>query len=126
MAKNSTRKYFIIGSILWTCVIAGLSLLPSSEIPKGFRFPHIDKVVHFIMFLVYGIVVTGAFDHNKKTFFRFLLIFMCLFSVGLIMELLQSYIPGRQADFYDLISNGLGAFIGITNYLVIKNKFLSR
>lgn len=35
-----------------------------------------------------------------------------LFAYSSLLEVLQSWVPGRQFEAYDLIANGLGVFVG--------------
>jgi VanZ family protein len=41
--------------------------------------------------------------------------------LGLIIEIFQAFIPGRSLEYYDLLANSIGAFVGFGFfYLVYK------
>ncbi|MDH5602531.1 MAG: VanZ family protein, partial [Cyclobacteriaceae bacterium] len=89
-------------------------------------FPHADKLVHLGLFFVHGFFVYGTFffsapRQTKKNIFPYVLSACFLF--GLILELLQTFVPGRSTDLWDIIFNTGGATLGIIGFLlIIKNK----
>ena len=101
-----------------------LLLLPSKNIPQ--TFPHADKLVHFGLFFVHGFFVYGTLylsvpKQRKMT--TFLYVLMACFLFGLILELLQSLVPGRSTDLLDILFNMGGVTLGIIGFRAIaKNK----
>ena len=65
---------------------------------------YLDKVVHFFLFalLTYQALI-ALIDKTKETE-----IIICCVLFGLISEVIQQYIPGRNMDIYDGIANSLG------------------
>ena len=53
-------------------------------------------------------------------FFFFAVIF------GAIIEVIQYFLPSRSAEWYDLLSNSAGAFLGIIVIFILKKSFLSK
>ena len=98
--------------ILWAAsifVLSGWHSFPVTHAPLGF-----DKVVHFALFFVFCGLGWRAFFHQtaspalKKR--ALLLAFILAVAYGALDELHQLYVPGRQADLFDLLADGLGAF----------------
>jgi len=90
--------------------LAGGSLTPTpvkTEIISGW-----DKAIHLILYIPLGYLLSFS-----KISSLFLLNFSIPFSLGTlyggVLELLQNYIPGRSASFYDALANSLGVGIGL-------------
>lgn len=95
------------------------------------RIPHLDKMVHFIFYLV--MVVTGFFGLKDYFAHRYrlskILLAIVIFSIiyGMIIEVLQYTVTlNRQGDFLDALANSLGAFVGmfLTRSLIYKDRSL--
>lgn len=98
------RKFLII-AIVWTSLIAILCLISLNNVPS-IPVKGKDKVVHFLFYFGYVIFWYKAFRNSKL----FLVVISALF-YGIIIEVLQPIITTtREADFYDVIANSLGAF----------------
>lgn len=75
---------------------------------------YVDKVVHFIVFLLLSININYKYQKSGKlTGFIIWTIFL-----GLLTEVIQQFIPGRNMDIYDGIADTLGVIIG---YYIYKN-----
>lgn len=83
----------------------------------GFEFPHKDKVVHVIFYFVATILGVRCLEehsegkqNSKNNIFR-VIVFSIVF--GMIIEGLQWVMPyGREADFWDVLANAIGAITG--------------
>jgi VanZ family protein len=64
--------------------------------------PHLDKLVHFGIFFVLALTFHRAFALSAKLS---LLILVCY---GFLIEIAQSYAPGRSADVYDWLADASG------------------
>lgn len=64
--------------------------------------PHLDKLVHFGIFFVLALTFHRAFALSVKLS---LLILVCY---GFLIEIAQSYAPGRSADVYDWLADASG------------------
>ena len=42
---------------------------------------------------------------------------------GCIDEIWQSFIPGRNPSYYDVIADGIGVILGVITIRMIKKKF---
>lgn len=116
--------------------IAYASLSPSRKIPKLFVFPHIDKVVHFLMYFAFCILgnwaidkrklIDGKLQGNRKPLGDYLIIFILAVIWGFSMELFQrSMNLGREYSLNDMIANITGALGGAgIYYLLFEDKSL--
>lgn len=107
---------------LWIAVIFGLSSIPGMP-GKGFRLPQgSDKVVHFLEYAVlayllyrglgYGRVEPGI-SHGVASL-------VLAAGIALSDEYYQSFIPGRDASFFDLSADLLGIITGNALYYFVK------
>ena len=73
-----------------------------------------DKLVHFTIFGVLGWLFARAIfktDNNflKRNYFIMVLIFVTIFAIT--DEIHQSFVPGRDADVFDLVADISGALL---------------
>lgn len=79
---------------------------------SGFPMPRLglfltDKIVHFATFGLFGWLLTRGFHQaGTKRYVLYSLLIGLFFS--LLDELHQSYTPGRDAHWSDLLADGLG------------------
>lgn len=114
-------KFFFVVNI---ALIAYLSLSPSTGVSVGN-----DKVGHFIAYAV--LMLNGGFialiarqaPHRLKRKLWFYLGFSVAF--GMFMEVGQSYVPGRDTSFYDLLANIFGALFGFLLTNIYGNRVLN-
>jgi hypothetical protein len=100
-------------SALVFSVIVVLTLMPGDDLP-GVPVPHIDKLVHFLMFGAMASVALSDIARYKGRFRWPQWIEAALFSVvlGILIEIAQSLMGlGRAAESGDVISDALGAFL---------------
>lgn len=82
--------------------------LPSIEIPS------IDKLFHFIEYLILGYLLRRALTNQANKFWkRYAAIFAVIFTLlyGVSDEIHQSFVPEREAELFDLFSDGLGGVV---------------
>jgi len=120
--------FYLIPSIIWTITIISASLLSLRNLKKlqVDSFLGMDKVAHAIMYgglcflLLWGIKKYKTLDKlTKKT-----ILYVMSFSIalGVTMEVLQKLaMNGRNFDYYDIIANIIGAFLGTALFLT-RNK----
>ncbi|PDH51146.1 MAG: hypothetical protein CND00_03640 [Cryomorphaceae bacterium MED-G14] len=112
-------KYF---AITYSIIIVIISLTPIPESTPRFKFFEIDKLIHFIIYLIF--VISWGFVFNIK---NLSLIRLLLFSIifGITLEFLQDLLPfGRYFNFYDILANMAGVIIGIIILHFYKKKLL--
>lgn len=104
--------------LVWTILIIFLLCLPGSSIPDdgiGDVIPHIDKVVHFILFGTFVFLWGGYYSlkPEKKAIWPRLVLIVTVLSciLGIALEYVQLYcIPDRSFDGYDIVADSAGAF----------------
>ena len=81
-------------------------------------FIYIDKVAHFLLFLFLSVNICYKYPvGNKRVEFLMLAILF-----GLITEVLQQFVPGRDMNIYDGVADTVGVLIG--HYLYQKNQIM--
>ena len=111
-----TNKYLLL-SIGWALLIALLSLLPSSNLPKT-NVTHVDKIGHLVFYAILCIFIALYFIKESKNglFKARALLLAVILSVGygMILEVLQrEYASDRLFDWYDALANTIGGLIGV-------------
>lgn len=107
------RGLFLL--IVWTLILLSVLLAPigNIDIPvlEGFRYR--DKVVHFILFLITGLISVWATRFFSK--FSARIVFGSLFSLLLAfcIETGQLLLPYRDMSVYDLIADIAGLVFGM-------------
>jgi len=93
---------------LWLCAITFFSLVDYSSISRiglskglGTGF-YLHIILYFIAAVLYFLAM------NKKQNKKMILILLMLFFCGVIFEILQTYIPNRSFNLWDIVGNGLG------------------
>ena len=105
---------------LWLPVIAYAVLifsLSSIEQPfyVKFKVENIDKVLHFLEFLVFGLLLIRAIYGSDEKISRktaILIVFAIGTFYGFTDELHQNVVPGRFSTVSDFIFDSLGSLIG--------------
>ncbi len=116
MSKIFQKNSFIF---LWLPVIfyAGLIFYLSSipQVTFPISFPFMDKLLHTCEYLILGFLLARAI---KKTYQPanikrlYLLVTIIAFVYGISDEFHQAFVPGRIVSFSDVMSDGLGGFLG--------------
>ncbi len=115
------RKHFgrLYIPLIWTALVIIGCCLPGSLVPneKGFAIPNFDKLIHMTMFGGFVFLWNLHLANRSLALPRLLRVFFVFYMLGNIFgistELAQKYwIPGRDYDTYDIISDMFGAGIG--------------
>ncbi len=119
--KSISPSHFSRIALGWTIFISIMSLMPSSDIDsfKIIHFRGLDKIIHFVCYLVLSFLWMGAFK-NRYGSIKYIIFFTLTF--GGLMEILQFYLLlGRSLEVGDMIANTLGVFLGI----ILFNKLIN-
>ncbi len=125
MEKDSTlHLYFVIIAIVLSIIVAFVSLMPGSGVPKV-AFKHLDKLVHFALYFLlsisYGLVFCQMF--KATNFKKWLYPFLMALCFSILMEFCQEIFTNtRYFDVFDILANGIGSFFGI---LILKKLSLT-
>jgi VanZ family protein len=90
--------------------------------PDSWRiFPWEDKLAHYILYTFLSFILFLDFDgKNNTSYSRTILLLTIGIAYGGLMELVQSFVPGRSADFIDFLFDAAGVFTGFLFYLAWK------
>jgi VanZ family protein len=114
---------FNLFTFLWAGIIFLLILMPGQEMPEMRDLFSFDKLAHLgvfsilSFFMIIGFSKQYTFPGLKSNPIRYALIISTLYAS--ILELGQSLIPDRYANYYDMTFNLLGVFIGAIIFLLI-------
>ena len=111
------QKYLkLLFWVLLTSVLV-LSCIPGAS-PGVLNMVNFDKVVHFFTFLLLSIIFLFAYSFSKPFFAVAFLMSM----FGLLIEVVQLYVPNRLFSVYDLIADVLGVLAALLIYKLIDKK----
>jgi VanZ family protein len=105
---------FQLPIILYAALIftfSSFSRLPTPD----FGIDYVDKLAHFIEYFIFLLLAIRAFSNLPvamgKAWIYILAVFLSIaFAAG--DEYHQSFVPGRNADIYDLVSDSSGIILG--------------
>lgn len=100
-----------VGLAAWVAVLMWASLAPAQNIPGGASVS--DKLLHFVAYLVLGALCVFALPRVRP-----LVILAGVTAFGLLMEVLQLFTGYRAFEWTDLLSDFVGAAIGMTAALI--------
>lgn len=102
-------------SIIWAVAILLLSILSLNNIDKDKLeiIPHLDKLVHFVLYLIFSLLISlEYFKKSNKRFEKFLIPVGITILYGGFMEILQLISTFRSTDIYDFLFNCMGSITG--------------
>lgn len=121
------RSHLIIWipGILYYLFITAVSHVPGDMVGSLVTAPfeHFDKVVHFVMYTLLGIVVARALSweehyyHLRKKWYLYFLLIMAV--AAFVDEIHQHFVPFRSMDFFDGLADVCGSALGGYIYFYI-------
>lgn len=121
---NSRQKKLILVMplIIYSMAIFILSALPQPEfIDLGFQYW--DKILHLKAYFVYGVFTITAIVALKPELLKMKIMVLAViigFLFGLSDEIHQYFVPGRDADVWDLAADTAGILISLTTISIIR------
>ena len=118
-------RYWQLGFMAWCMAMLLILFLPGSEVPnsKIFLIPYIDKIVHFIVFLILSILAFKVIEsacysiqgcrHKREGVLTFMTLGSLLLFAGLSEVIQEVLIPGRSGDLWDFVADSCGIIAGI-------------
>lgn len=95
-------------TIIWSIIIIILSFIRLPQNTGAELIPYADKIVHFILYLILGIIMSNETD-NKRIALIYIILLGMLIEIG--QSELTTYRTGDYLDFLtDLISGILGLY----------------
>ena len=112
MPRGYSRAAFLLAALSWAGLIFYLSSQPSIETPA--LFPGQDKLFHLIAFGILGFLAMGTLQASQQghpTRQVWLVVFAVML-YGILDEFHQYFVPGRNADVYDVLADAIGGLLG--------------
>src|SRR5262249_1673509 len=102
--------------VVWAVVIFLLSSIPGASMPPLPAVLSYDKVLHALVYSVLGALFLLALRQASSLTTPRLVLAAGLFALGygLTDEFHQLFVPGRSADLYDALADGIGGVLGAT------------
>lgn len=111
--------------VVYWIILFTLTTIPADKMPQ--LFANQDKVEHLLAYFVLAFLLafTLSFQNKIKLLSSRAVLFTVIFvaAYGALDELHQMFIPGRECDFYDWLSDLIGGSLGALAALYILNKF---
>ena len=125
--KEELRLINFKWAILWSLLLLFLSGFAGAiQLPESlWDIISTDKAAHFAVYGIYAFLCLKAFESSgmDTQIVRICVVIWCSF-YGFLMETFQYYFfPGRYFEFLDNVANISGVLIGLTFFLLMKNKF---
>jgi len=114
--KRLKRKTYLYLSIFWFALIWTLSSLPARVLTHFDRL-NLDKLFHFGVYLILGLMVNRVLIGYRKGLAITLLVYASLLLTAALDEWHQVWIPNRMVSIYDLFANQLGLLTGLLIHL---------
>nr|CBX30771.1 hypothetical protein N47_E42830 [uncultured Desulfobacterium sp.] len=99
-------------SVVWicsVCLVIYYSLIPGVEFPVDFW--QADKLYHFVSYCWLSVLPMIAYSDRKIA----LTASLSMVLLGVLIEILQIFVPGRTFAMADIAANTLGVVLGIYN-----------
>jgi VanZ family protein len=118
VTRPPKRKFFVLFMGFWLPVVAYVTLIfavsaqPNLQAPLTFL--NGDKILHAGEYLVLGLLLVRAMRASlrvSRPLFAAIITIALVLLVGASDEYLQSFIPGRQSDLFDLFADLTGGAI---------------
>ena len=118
VTRPPERRFFVLFMGFWVPVLAyvtaifALSSQPHLQSPLNFA--NGDKVAHLSEYLLLGLLLVRALRATlrvSRPLFAAMIAIALVVMVGTADEFLQSFIPGRQSDVFDVVADVLGGAI---------------
>lgn len=104
-------------SLIWAVVMmVACTIKMQHSVDTGFRIPYLDKMVHFGLFAILGFLIS----YEKKTA-NWTNLVICA-GYGLLIEIIQIFLPWRSFELADLIADTIGALAGIQVERLLINR----
>lgn len=113
-------------TLCWLLLVLLLTLTPGENMPKTGLWEDLlsfDKVAHFFIFgILVFLMIVGLSKQYRYQFLRSKAVQLSLtvgILYGIIIEIIQQFIPGRGFEFADIIANTIGCFMGFGLFYVV-------
>ena len=127
MADQNLKSFFKyhFPLILYAATVIAISSLPQTTLTP-IKFLAFDKFAHFLEYALFSLLTFRSFAQisGKSNIIKALTIsWLFLICFAIFDEFLQSFIPGRDSNFYDIVFDISGASL-VLILLTIRYKRL--
>jgi VanZ family protein len=106
----SRHKAWSIAAFAYAVLIIYWSVMP---VTPTVSVPYLDKAVHLCQYLLFAWLLAQAVRAGSlRQAEYFWLVWVYAASYGLLVEIIQMFVPWRSADMWDALANGIGAGFG--------------
>jgi len=109
MLRTLSRTAFIVGLI----AVIALSIIPAGSTPD---LEISDKLAHLVAYAALALAGGIAFSGYRSVF----ILVAGLLLLGIGLELVQAFVPGRSSSGYDGLANAIGIALGSAAALSIN------
>ena len=112
-------------TIIWAFIIALILFAPGDRLTDKYnlKINHLDKIIHYLLFLVLEILILHDYNLKRKTLFykEKILITLVILIYAALTELIQSlFITQREGTLIDYIADVFGIITGMLLYFLYK------
>jgi VanZ family protein len=129
VTRPPKRSFFRLFMGFWLPVLAYVSVIfalsSQANLQSPLRFANGDKIAHLGEYLVLGLLLVRAVRAHlrvSRPLFAAMIAIGILVVVGASDEFLQSFIPGRQSDVFDLLADAVGGAIAQFVYVTFARR----
>lgn len=111
--KSRRRQWPAV--LLWALILAVLSLVPSSRLPKINSWSELiaaDKFAHALVYAIFAVLLYQVLENSRNAPKIVTVVTAALY--GVLMEFLQHFSStGRAYELADMAANTIGALMGM-------------
>jgi len=129
VTRPPKRRFFVLFMGFWLPVLAYVSIIfalsSQPNLQSPLRFANGDKLAHLGEYVVLGLLLVRALRASlrvSRPLFAAMIAIGLVVLVGLADEYLQSYIPGRTSDLFDLLADVAGGAIAQAVYVTFVRR----
>ena len=104
---NPSSAMRLLAAFLLAILVVNLLYHGQQPYAVGLVRPPFDKVLHLVLFTSVGTLLWIAAGAR-----HLLMVIVIAVMLGLLDEIMQSFNPGRSADWTDLLADAIGAALG--------------
>ena len=109
--NRKKNKFLKTLFFLWFFIVFVLSIMPVNN-KVSFNIIGLDKIVHFLLYFVCSFICFFSYGIEKQEKRHLFVLILCI-GYGILLEIIQYFIPYRSFSFLDIIANSLGDFFGL-------------
>jgi VanZ family protein len=113
------------GPLLGYAVLIFVASSMSRLAPPDIGITFFDKIIHCCEYGLFYLLAFRAADRAPVGFSRrgaYIAAFVLTVIYGALDEYHQSFVPGRDADVYDLVADTCGAVLAATGYFLLHRR----